>query len=73
MYVVVNFSRNRSDLPINSSFSKIQRNESTNDFKLVDQVENCIENIVTQVQELESPTKESGKKFKSRIPQRTCN
>ncbi|XP_044271966.1 CTD nuclear envelope phosphatase 1 homolog isoform X2 [Tribolium madens] len=60
---------NRTDIPVNSSFTKIHRIETPS--KIVDQVENCIDNIVTQVQEFD-PSKDS-KKFKSRIPQRMCN
>ncbi|KAJ3643197.1 hypothetical protein Zmor_025922 [Zophobas morio] len=60
---------NRTDIPVNSSFTKIHRTETPN--KIVDQVENCIDNIVTQVQEFESA--KDSKKFKSRIPQRMCN
>ncbi|KAJ8920072.1 hypothetical protein NQ315_011726 [Exocentrus adspersus] len=70
-------SRNRSDMPVNSvAFSKISRNESTDDLKVVDQVDSCVDDIVTQVQEIESPapaSKQSGKKIKTRAVHKGSN
>ncbi|CAH1155877.1 unnamed protein product [Phaedon cochleariae] len=59
---------NRSDLSVNDN-SKVRRSNLTKDLKIIEQTENSIDNIVTQVQEFHLPPKEI-KKFHSHIPQR---